>query len=515
MKRANEKGMAMILTLIMLAVLAAMAVSFMFLSQAETWSTMNYRFMNQARDGAEAGINVAANHILYSYTPPATAGADPIGAYTLTTRPVTVGGGRVVLSANSDVTPNYPANLVSAAFTAAAQGNLTSGSATVNYRTTALLMAMRQITPYGNTCPDGSAAPCTIQSWLLTGEGRIAGIRNAEVEVDSILERPITPTFGYAAFGTSPVCAPNGLDFSGGGSTDSYDSTTYIPGNPFDNFGGNVGTNGNLDLGGAGTTVNGNLSTPRSGVGSCASGAAETVSGGASLTGSIIGLPQTISYPPPAAPVPATVAGNDLITNNAGCVPGVAGCVIIPDPPLPPADPDQFLLTPTCASASGNSVAGNAPTYRDLQLGGNRIFHFTAGTYNINSIRIVGAGAAIVIDSGPVIFNIGGVGLAVGAAAVNLSGGSVTNATLNPLNFQILYAGTNDVQMAGGAAAAATIYAPLANVTITGGGDFYGSVIGYSVSVPGGAAIHYDRNLATTAYTIGNYVMSSFTWKKF
>ena len=64
MNTNNEKGMAMIMTLIFVAVLAAMAVSFMFLSQAETWSTMNYRFMNQARDGAEAGINVAANHIL-------------------------------------------------------------------------------------------------------------------------------------------------------------------------------------------------------------------------------------------------------------------------------------------------------------------------------------------------------------------------------------------------------------------------------------------------------------------
>jgi choice-of-anchor A domain-containing protein len=509
MKRANEKGMAMILTLIMLAVLAAMAVSFMFLSQAETWSTMNYRFMNQARDAAEAGVNVAANHILYSYTPPATAGGDPIGAYDLTTRPVTAGGGRVVLSANSDVTPNYPAAAVQAAFSTAAQGSLTSGSATVNYQTTATLLAMRQVTPYGNTCPNGTPAPCTIQTWLIAGDGRINGIRNAQVQVESVLERPVTPTFGYAAFGTSEICAPEGLDFGGGGTTNSYDSTTFIPGvTPFDNYGGNVGTNGNLTLGGASTTINGNLSTPRTGVGSCASGAAETISGGASLNGSVIGLPQTISFPPPAAPIPTPPVTNDGISNNGQCN-ATAGCSVNVLPA--PAD---YTLVPTCLTTTGNCTAVDAPAYGNLSLGGGRIFHLTAGTYIMNSLTLVG-NAVLVIDSGPVILNVAGQGIGPNQYVVDFNGGSLTNATLNPLNFQILYAGTSDIRLRGGAAAAGTVYAPNADITLGGGGDFYGSLIGYSVEVSGDTALHYDRNLSNTAYTIGNYILSSFTWRKF
>ena len=72
MKRKKEKGVALILTLILLAVLSVMAVSLMFIGRAETWSSMNYRMMTQARYGAEAGVNAAANWIQNSYTAPIT-----------------------------------------------------------------------------------------------------------------------------------------------------------------------------------------------------------------------------------------------------------------------------------------------------------------------------------------------------------------------------------------------------------------------------------------------------------
>ena len=71
MSRKNEKGVALILTLILLAVLSVMAVSLLFMAQAETWSGMNYRLMTQARYGAEAGIHKAANFLQStSYTAP-------------------------------------------------------------------------------------------------------------------------------------------------------------------------------------------------------------------------------------------------------------------------------------------------------------------------------------------------------------------------------------------------------------------------------------------------------------
>ncbi len=64
MKRSNQKGSALIFALIFILVLSVTAASLMFLSQSETWASMNYRMMTQARYGAEAGIHAAANYIM-------------------------------------------------------------------------------------------------------------------------------------------------------------------------------------------------------------------------------------------------------------------------------------------------------------------------------------------------------------------------------------------------------------------------------------------------------------------
>src|SRR5260370_2757585 len=71
MKRNNEKGTAMLFAIILVLILSVMAASMMFLSQSETWSSMNYRLMTQARYGAEAGIHATANFLLNNYAPPA------------------------------------------------------------------------------------------------------------------------------------------------------------------------------------------------------------------------------------------------------------------------------------------------------------------------------------------------------------------------------------------------------------------------------------------------------------
>jgi hypothetical protein len=43
-------------------------------------------------------------------------------------------------------------------------------------------------------------APVMVQTWKLTAHGDISSVRNAESEVSAVLERLMTPTFGYAAF---------------------------------------------------------------------------------------------------------------------------------------------------------------------------------------------------------------------------------------------------------------------------------------------------------------------------
>ena len=49
-------------------------------------------------------------------------------------------------------------------------------------------------------------------------------------------------------------------------------------------------------------------------------------------------------------------------------------------------------------------------------------------------------------------------------------------------------------------------------MTIIGGSDLYGAVVGAKVKDTGGAKIHYDRNWQGGRYTEGNPTMTSFTW---
>src|SRR5215469_12175194 len=226
MKRNNEKGSALIFALILLLVLSAMAGSLMFLSNSETFSSMNYRMMTQARYGAEAGVNAAANFLMSAnYVPPAAPapGAEFPGYNTLTAYPVqTAGGGNVILTTIPGQQSSYPDGQMVAAF----QNNMNAnqplqhggqnGVNTVNYYASAKLMSMVSIIPFGTT------QPVTVQTWQITGHGDIANVQNGEAEVVTTLERYIAATFSYAAFADGNGCGQ--LTFNGNGSTNGYDS---------------------------------------------------------------------------------------------------------------------------------------------------------------------------------------------------------------------------------------------------------------------------------------------------
>jgi hypothetical protein len=100
---------------------------------------------------------------------------------------------------------------------------------------------------------------------------------------------------------------------------------------------------------------------------------------------------------------------------------------------------------------------------------------------------------------------------------MDLTGGGIAGDTVNfdPTTFQILYAGTGTVKLKGGASAAGLLYAPNAQFSFGGNGDWYGAVIGKDMTDMGGTAIHYDRKLKDKAYTVGPYMLSSFTWNKY
>jgi hypothetical protein len=490
-RRTDETGIAMVLALFMVTILSVLGTSLMFVSQTETWSSYNYRLTSQARYGAESGIHRAANHLLYAYVAPETGGADPLANYNTTVSPVTFDGEPVVLSSDAAVEPNYPIDAIQDAFADATTGSLDVTNGSVNYTASATLLSMRQFTDVY------AGASRTVQTWLITAVGEVPGPRTAKVEASAIVERQVSPVFTYAAFATHSGCAA--LSFAGGATTDSYDSSAPLVGGVpvLDAEGGNVGTNGNLTGVGDPTTIHGSLSTPRSGVGACTANnvTAQTVSGSATVDEGLVELPQPVEYPTPPAPDPLPPTTTQGFTQSGGCPTGApVECV---------ASAGGATITP--ASPSSTVTMGN------MNLAGNTTVHLNAGTYVVNSIDIAGS-AQIVIDSGPVIFQIAGQGV---TTPIKIEGDGISNPTFNPSNLQFVYGGTGEVQVAGGTETSAILYAPNATGGFAGGSHWYGAVILKQLTATGGASIHYDRRLQTSGVTAGNHMMSAFTWKSF
>ncbi len=478
-KRRNQEGTALIFALIFLLILSVMAASLMFLAQSETWSSSNYRLMTQGRYGAEAGLNSAANYLMFTYAPPGGAG-DPLANYDMTQAPVKYNGADVVLSttlANS----NYPNGTEAGNFAAQVPGTLTAGFGAVGYTASARLLSMRQVQIAGLS---GPAANKIIQTWQITADGNIKAARNAQVEVSAILEQQGTPLYQYAAFATNNDCGA--LNFSGGATTNSYDSAGLNPvtGQPviMDAY-GNVGSNGNLNENGSGTTIYGSMSTPRTGVGKCAVGGvtAWTDNGGALVTGGFKWLPQPVVYPTPTIPPPNS--------NNLSGTQTLGPCVASP-----------------C-------------TYGDININGGGTITLYPGTYNINSLSEQGNGTIVIAPDpithqyGPVVLNVTGNGQ---STAVSLTGGGMTNPSYDPSLLQINYAGTGTISLKGGATASAVVNAPNATISFnSSGGEWLGAVIGAYVKDAGGMTLSYDRHLQKKLYNVSNYMLDSFSWSKY
>ena len=501
MKSNSQRGSALIFALILLLVLSAMAGSLMFLSNSETYSSMNYRMMTEARYGAEAGVNAAANFIMSAnYVPPTSVATPPgtnFNGYTTNVYPLQAGGANVILSTIAGTPSNYPDAAMVNAFQNAMNANQPLqqggqlGSNWVTYSASAQLMSMVSIVPFGTT------QPVTIQTWRITGHGDIANVQNGEAEVITTLERYISPAFSYAAFADGGGCGQ--LSFTGNGTTNGYDSAN-LPvlggavqaptGSNLLGYGGNVGTNGNETDSGSNVQINGTLSTPNAGFGACSAGNITALSGKNlnQVTGGLIQLPQAISFPTPTIYPPGTTN----ISATATLGPGSAG-------------------------AAANCV-GTTCSYGDINLAGGNVVTLYPGTYNVNSLSLTGKAQLVVAPDpvtgqyGPIVINVAGNN---NATPIDLEGNGISNPTYNPALLQFTYAGNGLIKIAGNGASAAVVYAPNATADFKGNGTFYGSVIAAQLTDVGNGAIYYDMHLKKSLFTVGNYVLNAFTWNKY
>jgi Tfp pilus assembly protein PilX len=524
----QERGVALVLALFLMSAMSVLAASLMFLSQTETYASMNYRMMSQARYAAESGVQKAANFLLDSaqYQVPGSA-ADPLAAYDTNGSPVTYAGEPVVLSGVDAGKSNYPVAAVRTAFYNAAHGSLKAASTTMTYEAVATLISMQSFDSYGG----GTAV---VQTWRITASGALSGSQKATVEVVAIVERPKVPANSYAAFATDTTCGA--LNFGGNVVIDSYDSGAIDPstGKPYTTpqtsaSGGNVGTNGNLTIGGH-VDVQGNLYTPRTGVGQCTDNAVDalTETGGADVSGSIVQLPANLVYPAPPEPSPAppTTTPGPITAATGACA--ALGLTLGTN-----CGEDAATKTISLDGHGSTLVLPNVELTSDVSivLKGSS----PAAQYNFNSITLAGGSKVIAAPTA-----------GDQAVLVNVSGKNPDGSTMDvPIKFtgntnsgdvmfgtstatcatgctaydasvmQIVYAGTGTINLRGNDGSALTVYAPNAKVEFTGTADLYGSVLAKQMSNQGNADIHYDRRLSRDFYVAGNPLASSFSWKRF
>jgi hypothetical protein len=381
-------------------------------------------------------------------------------------------------------TANYPDSAVQTAFGAALREKSVPGTDVgLTYSVTATLQSVRLITPVGS----GTQKP--LLSWLIRSQGSVGGSQ-AQVEVTTTVERLGNAAFSYAAFGKSDACGA--VTFTNGSSTDSFNSNAGNYSTTHQNSGGDIGTNGNINVDFT-AFIYGNGSSPNSASGDCASGAKT----GLSLNDGYLGYNITAMATSPSITVPT------------------------PDPPTstPPTTADS--TTGTCGTLSGctartgfRNLAFAAGNYGNLSIGGGTTVHLSAGTYNINSLSLTG-GSTLVIDSGPVILNIAGAGLSSTDKAVSFAGGStISNTGGHPSDVQMVYGGSQPIALTGGSSTYGVVYAPNAALTISGS-DWYGSLIANTVTNTSGTFVHYDRALAANLISMGDYHITSFSWSKY
>ncbi len=111
-------------------------------------------------------------------------------------------------------------------------------------------------------------------------------------------------------------------------------------------------------------------------------------------------------------------------------------------------------------------------------------------TLHVDGNLTVTGGASFVIASGATVT------IYQNGQKINISGGAMVNNNQDPKKL-VIYgtAGMKSIDLSGGTNLHALIYAPTADISISGGQNTYGSVVGKTVVLSGGASVHFDERL--------------------
>jgi flagellar hook assembly protein FlgD/Tol biopolymer transport system component/fibronectin type 3 domain-containing protein len=142
------------------------------------------------------------------------------------------------------------------------------------------------------------------------------------------------------------------------------------------------------------------------------------------------------------------------------------------------------------AGALKTLTSGNY-RYSSIELGGRVKLTLNGQiTIHVDGNLSITGGASIVIAPGSAVT------IYQNGQNLNINGGSLINNTMDPKKL-IIY-GTSNMQSAyisGVVGLYAVVFAPTADIRITGSQNIYGSIIGNTVNVSGGSSVHYDESL--------------------
>lgn len=289
---------------------------------------------------------------------------------------------------------------------------------------------------------DSLSLPYLGRNLLVRSTGNVEG---AETTIEVILAPKYKSKFDYGAYGRDD------FKMMGGGLIDSWDSGlgTYASqaingpdggGNMYANGNARIGCNGIIKLAGS-SFVHGDAEVGPTGI--------------FDLGGGLYGDSTRLAIPIVLDSIPASEMADAQATNDASTNLRTTGGAVY--------DPVTNALTSSNADDS---------------------MIFSAGTYYFSSAQIKGT---MVIEPGAQVF-IYTDGIWDG------SGGSMVNIDGIPSNLHI-YSTGSVFNITGGSAVCAAVYAPNALITVSGGSEFYGSLLGREYDNGGGTNLHFDEAL--------------------
>lgn len=284
--------------------------------------------------------------------------------------------------------------------------------------------------------------------------------------VQAVLQ-PVTP-FSFA------MLAKGLIDFNGNSVTmDSWNSANGPYSTSLKRAHGSIGTNGSL-IDAAGLDLY---------------GSAQTGPGGVVTTDPGFNLYQ------PSSPDTGTNTVSDGLK------------VSIPDASVPSA---LSGLSSSGTLSTTSTITGPTDVkYSSIDLSGNKTVTINgSGTVRlyVTGDTSIGGSSQITLSSGVKVEIYAG-------GDIDGGGGGVVNNTGYSANLQIYGLPTcTSVNLHGSGNYTGALYAPSAAVTVAGNVTYTGSIVGNTITVPGGPSFHYDEALATTGNVL-YYTLSS--WREY